>query len=421
MLLPPKVIPFLQHENPAVRELALRYLCDAHDPNPATADDVWAAIDRHGPGDQNSFCIALASLPQTEASLERTLKALQSEKDKDRRGWLEQALARIHYGLLLRYRDLIEDAPQVSQELRDHVQKRVVLATVPPMELWERLMELGQKQEDEPDREQDRRLIEALARSPEFAGWAINALNDPTVKGWQEIYCVELLGKMRHRPAVGLIIEKLKTAEEEEVLGTESLHALAHIGSVEVVQQLRQQYGSMNALVRSMTGGVLARIKLTQSEAAVIAMLSAEPEVEVKTSLAHALCMLATTEPAALDRLANMVSSGDWDKGSYELDHTVAALFAMVGRAAPKTASRPASIFSSSAQRKELSWDDEPDAELTFPPAPGAPAAAAPAAPAPAAAPLAAPKPIRRDVPKVGRNDPCPCGSGKKYKKCCGA
>jgi len=26
----------------------------------------------------------------------------------------------------------------------------------------------------------------------------------------------------------------------------------------------------------------------------------------------------------------------------------------------------------------------------------------------------------RRDVPKVGRNDPCPCGSGKKYKKCCG-
>lgn len=26
---------------------------------------------------------------------------------------------------------------------------------------------------------------------------------------------------------------------------------------------------------------------------------------------------------------------------------------------------------------------------------------------------------IKRDSPKVGRNDPCPCGSGKKYKKCC--
>ena len=29
-------------------------------------------------------------------------------------------------------------------------------------------------------------------------------------------------------------------------------------------------------------------------------------------------------------------------------------------------------------------------------------------------------KPIRNKGPKVGRNDPCPCGSGKKYKKCCG-
>ncbi|MFT5411426.1 MAG: preprotein translocase subunit SecA [Verrucomicrobiales bacterium] len=28
--------------------------------------------------------------------------------------------------------------------------------------------------------------------------------------------------------------------------------------------------------------------------------------------------------------------------------------------------------------------------------------------------------PVRRDEPKVGRNDPCPCGSGKKFKQCCG-
>jgi preprotein translocase subunit SecA len=32
----------------------------------------------------------------------------------------------------------------------------------------------------------------------------------------------------------------------------------------------------------------------------------------------------------------------------------------------------------------------------------------------------ARPEPVRRDRPKIGRNDPCPCGSGKKYKKCHG-
>ncbi len=35
--------------------------------------------------------------------------------------------------------------------------------------------------------------------------------------------------------------------------------------------------------------------------------------------------------------------------------------------------------------------------------------------------PAAAQGPVRREGPRVGRNDPCPCGSGKKYKKCCGA
>jgi uncharacterized protein YecA (UPF0149 family) len=29
------------------------------------------------------------------------------------------------------------------------------------------------------------------------------------------------------------------------------------------------------------------------------------------------------------------------------------------------------------------------------------------------------PEPVRNSEPKVGRNEPCPCGSGKKFKHCC--
>lgn len=32
----------------------------------------------------------------------------------------------------------------------------------------------------------------------------------------------------------------------------------------------------------------------------------------------------------------------------------------------------------------------------------------------------ARPEPYERAAPKIGRNDPCPCGSSKKYKRCCG-
>ena len=31
----------------------------------------------------------------------------------------------------------------------------------------------------------------------------------------------------------------------------------------------------------------------------------------------------------------------------------------------------------------------------------------------------AKPQTVKREAPKVGRNEPCPCGSGKKFKKCC--
>ncbi|MEE3061952.1 MAG: preprotein translocase subunit SecA [Verrucomicrobiota bacterium] len=69
-------------------------------------------------------------------------------------------------------------------------------------------------------------------------------------------------------------------------------------------------------------------------------------------------------------------------------------------------------------------------AKTTGPDAPGGKGFdrfSAPASPAPSLEASESPEipkvavPVVRDQPKVGRNDPCPCGSGKKYKKCCGS
>ena len=63
MLLPDQVIPFLRHDDPAVRAHAARYLSDAHDPSPATADDFWQSIDRFGPTQSLPLLADLARVP----------------------------------------------------------------------------------------------------------------------------------------------------------------------------------------------------------------------------------------------------------------------------------------------------------------------------------------------------------------------
>jgi preprotein translocase subunit SecA len=91
----------------------------------------------------------------------------------------------------------------------------------------------------------------------------------------------------------------------------------------------------------------------------------------------------------------------------------------------------PAPVRRPAPRRQPLIMND-PSADSAAASVFGAPRTASSAAPSRASGTGAAPQParvggddvvktVRHDQPKVGRNDPCPCGSGKKYKKCHGA
>jgi len=73
---------------------------------------------------------------------------------------------------------------------------------------------------------------------------------------------------------------------------------------------------------------------------------------------------------------------------------------------------------------RELEWwasfqpQEERVAEVPVPPPPVVPDPPAPQQQDHATEPA---EPLKREAPKVGRNSPCPCGSGKKFKKCCAA
>ncbi len=79
-------------------------------------------------------------------------------------------------------------------------------------------------------------------------------------------------------------------------------------------------------------------------------------------------------------------------------------------------APRPQRVEEMETRKAEMdAWSRAPaavGAAAGLPPGPGGPA--------PAADPPGRSRPVQRSHPKVGRNDPCPCGSGLKYKKCHG-
>ncbi len=78
----------------------------------------------------------------------------------------------------------------------------------------------------------------------------------------------------------------------------------------------------------------------------------------------------------------------------------------------------PTQFLHPEAQRATERPPERPTEEFT--PFPGEVPPAEPAG-LPGSAGRSSTEPVRRDHPKVGRNDPCPCGSGKKFKKCHGS
>ena len=73
------------------------------------------------------------------------------------------------------------------------------------------------------------------------------------------------------------------------------------------------------------------------------------------------------------------------------------------------------------AQKEQLAFQHASASAMAGEPAPAGPRSRAEARRADAPGAVAAPQTFTREQPKVGRNAPCPCGSGKKYKHCCGA
>ena len=450
MLTRQQVIPFLDHDDPEVRQHAVLYLAGANDPSPATADDLWRAIDKLGFGQSLSLVDRLELLPQTDESVTKTLAALPAAEGLSRQG-LVRVLRSLDLELVRRHREAIRSTEGVPAELNEHLDQRVALADEPTDALWDRLMaqakELEGKQLTEGAALAAERLIEALARHPEVADRAVELLRDASAHDWREVVVADLVGEMRlNRPdAVEGLIDKLRD-EESDILWETAAEGLVRIGDEAVIESLADRFASESWGFRVSAAGVLGRIKRPSAEAAILRLLPAEQDKEVSTFLLASLLDQCPTDRETMEQVRQAIVDGRYEPGTTDLKMMLLAVGKMVdyepaeagewrrqeeeARKRWESGSADADGIMAAIQSRQLAAESIgpvgqilgiPDSRPLPPLRP--PVRQRRAAPgrrgAEGYAPAQRARPFRRGTTKVGRNDPCPCGSGKKYKKCC--
>jgi hypothetical protein len=291
-------------------------------------------------------------------------------------------------------------------------------------------------------------LIEAAARGgAAVCGRSMAMLADEEAqKDWREIFAVQVLGRARFEPAIDALVEKFGI--DADVLREETQRALARICTPRVVESVLSFYPGKKWHVRLYAGDPLEHIKHLASEAGLLKLVEVErameaapdptdPEAEPLTlSLLTGLtglCSMAGLEESRQEMVANRGNPDVMD-----LCEGLLATALMCGVSLPeeptwrrrieehdrRAAKARASMETLMASMRK-NWRNSGMTSLPSAGLEGSGQAVARDDDFPF--PIVPPSrledvrlPIRNITPKVGRNDPCPCGSGKKYKKCCG-
>jgi hypothetical protein len=239
------------------------------------------------------------------------------------------------------------------------------------------------------------------------------------------LFAIDVLAAVRHRPALERLLGLFAAADEEDdALHERIMYALPKVGGTDAVAAIERAWGEQGATWQLYAAGALERIKHPDTEAALLRLIETPMERHVKDSVSGALADLCTTD--GLPVLRELVLKGDYDPTMIDLKQDLVVCAMMAGYDFPELATLREEVVAREVDRErrlealmndpnllekaegaadldELLYGEDYD---DLPPQldDRAPRVVAP---------------IHREEAKVGRNDPCPCGSGKKYKKCC--
>jgi hypothetical protein len=301
------------------------------------------------------------------------------------------------------------------------------------------------------------RLIEAIARRPDlYSDRAVEVLRDASVNDWREVFLADLIGELKRTDAVDTLLDKLR-APDADLLWETAGEALVRLADPSVVRRIAERFAQEDWGFRVSAAGVLGRFKDPEAEETILRLLPAEQDAEVRTFLAASLLDLCPTDAHPMQAVRDVILSGKYEPATADLRSLLLTVGVMTDYEPPEAAAWREEMARERERWEKGSTDDAglmataaalvPEVEQFVPYQPaGQMFGLSDARPLPPLRPSRAagaprgrreaptgrrgattyapaanrPGTVRRTTKKVGRNDPCPCGSGKKYKKCCG-
>jgi SEC-C motif len=423
MLPPDRIKPYLLHEDRFLRDAAAEYFGESWSPDPELAGMILQACDRYGLRDNLGSIRFLDHLVLTDQTLDQALVLLARADSDAIARHLSGAVAAAPIELVRAREQAVLGNPRLDEESARLLRFRLDVCTWPGEQLWQELQDFArrwaadQEESGDFDAAYADALIDALAPHavPDTATLCslLRQFKTDDVKpeeGWLDGFLVNLAGARRLREAVPAVVDKFHI--DTDFLLEDCMEALGRIGDPEASRLIRQAFPSAPEHFCYWSADVPGRIKHQESEEALLALLETENDETIRTFLCRGLCKLFSER--GVEPVRQVILAGDYDRFFLRLEDELLPVLDVLGITVPE-AERWRKVRAEEhrkVQKRIAEFEEEishPEPKLF------------PASPEPAGY-IEPPRtmPFEHTEPRVGRNDPCPCGSGKKFKKCHG-
>jgi hypothetical protein len=424
------------HPDPDIRDRATNYFAKAYSPDPAIMPLVIRAVEMHGR--QNAYRqIGLSrDLRQTEDTIAWVVRELNDERCGQYENYaynLSMVLVQADAALLSPREAAVLEARFFLPDLRAAFTERLRMLSWDAPTCWRRLEEFCEEGKDkrytnEVNLGHARSIVEALARHGQDCEAKVRAVLSQKVDDyhhhplkWLEPLVVRLAGQVHLEAAIPLIVAKL--LEDAGDLGNqECAEALTRIGTPAVLEAVAEAFPRAEHSFRLYATEPMEHIHSDLAVEKCLHLLGQEKEDGVRLNLAHAL--LSHFAQEGIEATRRLLLGGPLGFEGRGLRSYLLETCTIMGERFPEydewLAAEKAEKEEHWRRVKELKGDPQGLLLYALEKLTGKKAADVPRAtpPRPPAARLALPRKLEVSR-KVGRNDPCPCGSGKKFKNCC--